>query len=796
MDMPQSDAEETKLTDMKPGNKYGHYVVEEKIGAGGMGMVFRARDTRLDRLVALKVLPPLLSTDKTARKRFRSEAKAISKMDHPNVCVIHDIGETPDNQLYFAMPCYEGKTLKKYMREGSLSIKRSIEILIQVCRGISAAHNHDVVHRDIKPANVLITEDGGVKVLDFGIAKLSGLDLTQTGQVIGTILYMSPEQLRTDPLDHRTDIWSLGVLFYQLMTRTLPFDGGSTLVVSQKITACEPAAMSSLVKNMGPVAETIIRKTLQVRPSERYHTVEELIRDLELLLKDADDSVQRVAPPASVDEEHTRTSPLMSTTLNSIAVELEKYVGSSAYMLVRTISQQTNTLDEMVLRLENELPDTSTRTAFRKEITAIRDRVIPKKRHTKKVLLGSVVAVGILAALVMINPRWRSAIRDRISALTPSTQVVRGVTHDKIVLGMTAAFSGSARELGRSMQVGVESRLREINDAGGIHNRELELRVMDDAYEPDLALDNLAKLLDPKDGVFALIGNVGTPTAKAMLPEILEDGTILFGTFSGAQLLRREPADKYVFNYRASYAEETEAIVEYFVKIKEISPDRIGVFYQDDSYGLDGLKGVEHALRQHGINEPIQTATHKRNTDQVQKAVDAFVENMDNVGAIVIISTYRTSATFTKALRDAEYKGEIANVSFVCGQALAEEFKAMGTHYGEGVIVSQVVPFYDSYAEGVIKYRAALKKYFPNESAHFVSLEGYIAATILCEGLKINGRELTTESLVNSLQSIEELDMGIGPTISFSKSNHQASHFVWGTRLNGEGKFERLSLTK
>ena len=351
-----------------------------------------------------------------------------------------------------------------------------------------------------------------------------------------------------------------------------------------------------------------------------------------------------------------------------------------------------------------------------------------------------------------------------------------------------------ARELGRSMQVGIEARFRAINEAGGIHGRTLQLKALDDRYEPVSAKKNLQQFFDPDDGVFVLLGNVGTPTAEVILPEILSNGTVLFGTFSGATLLRNVPPDHYVFNYRASYAQETEALVHYFVEVRILDPKKIAVFYQNDSYGHDGLNGVVQALRQLHIHDPPITATYDRNTAQVDQAVSAFITNRDAIDAIIIIGTYQASALFTQGMRESGYTGEIANVSFVGSRALIEEFNRLGKALGAGVLVSQVVPFYDSHAKGVLQYREALTRYFPSESPNFVSLEGYIVASIFCEALERNGRRLDTKSLITSLENIRDYDMGIGPTISFRPSRHQASQHVWGSRITQEGELESVEL--
>ncbi|ABC28486.1 Serine/threonine protein kinase [Hahella chejuensis KCTC 2396] len=375
-------------------------------------------------------------------------------------------------------------------------------------------------------------------------------------------------------------------------------------------------------------------------------------------------------------------------------------------------------------------------------------------------------------------------------------QAPRGVSEERVSLGMSAAFSGGARELGRAMQLGVDLRIREINEQGGIHGRYIELRALDDGYEPVAARHNAERFIQP-DGVFAMLGNVGTPTAEAILPVALQDRTIVFGTFSGAALLRKSPPERYVFNYRASYEDETSALIRYFVEEKEVDPRMIAVFYQDDGYGLDGLKGVEDALSDYGVRpHEIAKFSYQRNTAQIEGAAQGMLGRLSDIQAVVAISTYTASARMTKRLRQAGFTGPFANVSFVGARALAEQFKELGAEYGEGVIVSQVAPPYDSYATGVLRYREALSRFYPNEQPDFISLEGYIVATLFFHALEKAGRHFDTESLVNTLESFDGVDLGIGETITFRASNHQGSHRVWGTQLNRDGAFEAIRLSK
>ena len=208
------------------GRSVAQYSVTEPLGAGAMGLVYRARDERLGRQVALKFLPSHLSTQSEAQQRFLLEARAAAALDHPNICTIHEIGTTSDGQLFIAMPLYEGETLQGRIERAPLPLAEAVDIALQVAAGLGKAHESAVVHRDVKPSNVMLLADGGVKVLDFGVARVADASLTTPGSaVVGTVAYMSPEQARGEPTDARTDIWALGVVLHEMLTGTRPFRG-------------------------------------------------------------------------------------------------------------------------------------------------------------------------------------------------------------------------------------------------------------------------------------------------------------------------------------------------------------------------------------------------------------------------------------------------------------------------------------------------------------------------------------------------------------------------------------------
>ena len=259
------------------GQTIAHYEVLDQLGEGGMSVVYKARDTKLDRHVVLKFLPQELSRDEEANERFMQEAKAASALNHENVCVVYDIKETEDGRLYIVMPLYDGDTLKYRLEGGPVDRVQAVDIVRQIASGLAAAHAKWITHRDIKPANIMVTESGRVIILDFGLAKLTGgLDLTKTGSTVGTAFYMSPEQVRGEGVDERTDLWSLGVVFYQLLTGKHPFEGDYEQAVSYAILNHDPLAETDLSERLTEILRRLLSKDLQGRFGSAGEVIEAL----------------------------------------------------------------------------------------------------------------------------------------------------------------------------------------------------------------------------------------------------------------------------------------------------------------------------------------------------------------------------------------------------------------------------------------------------------------------------------------------------------------------------------------
>ncbi|HMB81675.1 MAG TPA: serine/threonine-protein kinase, partial [Vicinamibacterales bacterium] len=269
------------------GQRISQYTIVEKLGAGGMGVVYRAEDTKLRRAVALKFLPPELTRDDDAKRRFMFEAQAASALEHTNICTIYDIAETADGQLFLAMAYYAGETLRHTIDRGPLTLADTLDYGIQIAEGLVKAHAAGIVHRDIKPANVLVTKDGVVKIVDFGIAKLLGQSgatravATRTGATRGTVGYMSPEQLAGRPIDARSDIWSLGVVLYEMAAGRRPFDSDNPESVAWASAHATPQPLTAVRRDVPPELQRVVACALATDPKDRYQTTAELLAQLQ-----------------------------------------------------------------------------------------------------------------------------------------------------------------------------------------------------------------------------------------------------------------------------------------------------------------------------------------------------------------------------------------------------------------------------------------------------------------------------------------------------------------------------------
>ncbi len=359
----------------------------------------------------------------------------------------------------------------------------------------------------------------------------------------------------------------------------------------------------------------------------------------------------------------------------------------------------------------------------------------------------------------------------------------------EIRLGMSTALTGPAAQLGRNMQAGVQLALDEVNRAGGIQGRPLRLITYDDGYEPARTAPNMRKLID-QDEVVAVIGNVGTPTAVAAIPIAQSKKTLLFGAFSGAGVLRKTPPDRYVINYRASYAEETATMVKGLVEDAGIQVEEIALFTQRDSYGDAGYIGAITAMKEYGLKDDLHVphGRYERNTGVVENALADILLTDKPIRAVIMVGAYEPCAKFIKLARQHDFHPLFLNISFVGSEPLGD---ALG-EAGDGVIITQVVPPPVMNLPIIRDYRNALKASDADIQINVGSLEGYIAGRTLSLGLqKIEG-PVTREGVVEALESLGTFDLGLGQPLTLTPDRHQACRQVWPTVLR-EGKLVPFS---
>ncbi|MDO8449477.1 MAG: ABC transporter substrate-binding protein [Rhodoferax sp.] len=352
----------------------------------------------------------------------------------------------------------------------------------------------------------------------------------------------------------------------------------------------------------------------------------------------------------------------------------------------------------------------------------------------------------------------------------------RAQTGSTIILGQSAAFTGPAAQLGIQFYQGAKVWFDQINAQGGVGGKTIEIRKMDDGYEPDRCAANTRKLID--EGVFALFGYIGTPTSLAALPLVKKEQVPFIAPFTGAMALR-EPFSKHVFHLRASYNDETALIVK---QLTNLGLKKIAVFYQNDAYGKAGLDGVTLALGALNL-KPVAQATVERNTVDVDGAVKTLLAAAPD--AVVQVGAYKACAAFIRAARKSGYGGTFYNVSFVGTQALADELGKEGA----GVVVSQVMPSpYNASQPIAREFIESVKKAGGDARANYSSMEGYLAAKLFTEGLRRAGSKgVTRDGLIQGIESIGSTSFG-GFNVQFSSTDHVASRFVELSMLTGDGR--------
>ena len=358
--------------------------------------------------------------------------------------------------------------------------------------------------------------------------------------------------------------------------------------------------------------------------------------------------------------------------------------------------------------------------------------------------------------------------------------------HHVIKLGMSTALSGPAAELGKNMQEGVLTGFDRVNRRGGIEGRKLKLLTLDDGYEPTRTAPNMRRLIQ-EEKVLAVLGNVGTPTAISAIPIANQEKTLIFAPFTGAGVLRKDPPDRYVINFRASYEEEIAAMIDALIGVVNLTPSEIAVFSQRDAYGDAGYHGTISALKRHGLKDEntVPHVRYERNTLAVENALATLLFLRAPPRAIIMVGAYGPCAKFIKLARTVGVNALFLNVSFVGSTPLAN---ALGKQI-QNVIVTQVVPHPIESSLPIVKeFQTDLMTFSPSSRPTFGSLEGYIAARILIHALNHIKGQPTREGIVTALESLQSFDLGLGKPLYLSAQRHQASHQVWPTILRN-GKF-------
>jgi serine/threonine protein kinase/ABC-type branched-subunit amino acid transport system substrate-binding protein len=822
-------------------NVFGRYRLIADIGRGGMSDVYLAvtegveAAAQFQKLLVIKLLKRELGEDPEFVKMFLNEARLAARLNHPNIVQTIEIGNA-GSRYFLAMEYLEGQPLHRVFRNPeareNLSLAMRLHIIVQTLGGLHYAHERsdydgsplDIVHRDVSPSNLFVTYDGQVKLMDFGIAKARDSEAeTRVGVFKGKVAYIAPEQVKGEGVDRRADIYSAGVLLWEMITGRRLWAGLTQAETLRRVMMGEVPKPSAIDPRVPRELERIVMTALALHKEDRYETAAELGGELErfsehLLPAVIGRDVGGVVSQAFT-EDRTRIRQVIEAQLahqhpvGSTLPELSFMVDSGRHSVFTTDAHGHDV----------PTPHGTTATLAAQGIVTPSATSSRPKSWLGLGALGALATVGVASIAFAFFPKSEpgptpsSAAPAPVAQPAPARPHERGVSDSEIKIGMSAVFSGPSRELGQNMMLGVETSFMAENDKGGVHGHRLALTALDDGYEEARAAETVRELLGDRQ-VFALVGNVGTPTSAVAAPFASQNKAVFFGAFSGAPVLREDPPDRYVFNYRASYREETARSVKYLLDVKKLAPEQIVVFAQDDSFGDAGFEGVTKALRANG-HADVETLRvgYKRNTTDVDDAVAqilAYHDGQDTsasgerakggsgralkhpVKAVVMVATYRAAAKFIQkmhAIRRLK-NALFFNVSFVGSETLAEELESVSPEPCSKVYVTQVVPPFDSGATGVRRYRDALAKYQPQAQPGFVSLEGFIVGEIFVEALKRTGPELTTERLVDTLERIDELDLGYGTRVEFSPSEHQGSHKVWGTKLDEVCHYQAVDL--
>lgn len=815
--------------DAPPLRRIGRYDLIADLGHGGMADVFLAvlangDDARFQKLMVVKLIRSELSAEPEFIEMFMDEARVAGRLSHPNVIQTLEAGADAGRH-FIAMEYVEGQPVNRVaralLRNPSFDFSARLTIVLRTLIGLDYAHeltDYDgtplaIVHRDVSPGNILVGYDGQIKLTDFGIAKANdSSSQTRVGFLKGKTAYMAPEQTRSSNVDRRADIYAAGVVLWELIVGRRMWRGASQAEILTRVAAGDILAPRKVNPSVPPELEAICMKALAAKREDRYATAAAFAAELEAFVRGhlepkSEREVGRLVAEAFSDD-RARVREILDQQLSwrshgtATLPHLASLNESGAHTPVGPRNDGFTPSYVRAPTAATEIaPATASQAAKRED-----------RRRSRRLAMAGAGGVLLLAgaAALIIESRPSPAavvVAPQVAPLAGETRPAQsGVSPSEITLGMSAVFSGPSRQLGENMKLGLETAFSQVNAEGGVHGRKLRLVALDDGYEASKVGATMTELLDQRR-TFAVIGNVGTPTSTVAAPMASKKKTIFFGAFTGAPVLRQDPPDRYVFNYRASYREETAASVKYLVTVQKIPIEQIVVFAQEDSYGDAGYEGVIKAVRQLARDaREVLRVGYKRNTTDIDGAVAQVLKYHERtmlvrrgsqpaeavrvakhpVKAVIMVATYKAGAKFIQALRKAPRIGrpQFFNVSFVGTEALADDLKGLDPSLCQGVTITQVVPPSTSGATGVRRYREALARFQPQAQPGFVSLEGYIVGSVFAEALKRTGQELTTERLVDTLEQFDHVDLGFGAPLTFSLSEHQGSRKIWGTRLD------------
>jgi len=830
-------------------HRIGRYELIAKIGQGGMADVYLAvlagsDDAPFQKLVVVKLIRTELSAEPEFIEMFMDEARVAGRLNHPNVIQTLEVG-ADGGRHYLAMEYVDGQPVNRVaralLRHPGFDLSARLTIVLRMLLGLHYAHELTdfdgsplgIVHRDVSPANILVGYDGQIKLTDFGIAKANdSSSQTRVGFLKGKAAYMAPEQARSGNVDRRADIYAAGVVMWELIAGRRLWGAASHAEILTRAAAGDVAPPSHLTTLVPPELDVICMKALAPKREDRYATAAQFASELESFVrrqldrKDEREVGRLLAEAYAEDRARVRKVLDQQLSWRSRGGTVAPMGTLTELGTQATARMAMDGLTPSYIRTPpSQTPGTPTTNPFGSEGTTPRPPAdgggtgggeLRRRRLLPLAVAGGTVLVVAVALGMLLGRRAQQSPQIAVGPVAPPSSATdstrpppaqQGVSANEIALGMSAVFSGPSRQLGENMKLGLETAFAQVNAQGGVNGRKLRLIALDDGYEAGRAGTTMTDLLDQRR-VFAVIGNVGTPTSAVAAPIASRKRTIFFGAFTGAPVLRQDPPDRYVFNYRASYREETAASVRYLATVQKLPVDQIVVFAQEDSFGDAGYEGVVKAVRglDRGARDVLRVG-YKRNTTDIDGAVAELVKYHQKtrslrrgkegdtvqvakhpVKAIVMVSTYRAAAKFIQAVHKQPAFGKakplFLNVSFVGTEALADDLKGLDPHLCAGVYVTQVVPPATSGATGVRRYREALATFQPQAQPGFVSLEGYIVGSLFTEALKRTGPQLTTERLVDALEQFDHIDLGFGAPLSFSLSEHQGSHKVWGTRLD------------